>query len=62
VLAPAKRSATAGANRAGKVPLARHGTVEDVAGAVVYLAAAPYVTGQVLFVDGGQHLLRALDG
>jgi len=36
-------------------PLGHLGTVEDVAGAAVYLASdeAAYVTGQVLGVDGG---------
>ncbi|MBM4378089.1 MAG: SDR family oxidoreductase [Deltaproteobacteria bacterium] len=38
-----------------RVPLAREGTVEDIARAVVFLVtAAPYVTGQVLAVDGGR--------
>jgi pteridine reductase len=36
-----------------RTPLAREGTPHDIAGAVVYLAGAPYVTGQVLRVDGG---------
>ena len=31
----------------------RNGTVEDVAQAMVYLADAPFVTGQVLPVNGG---------
>ena len=31
----------------------RNGTPEDVAGAMVYLADAPFVTGQVLPVNGG---------
>lgn len=35
----------------------RVGTPDDVAGAVVYLAAAPYVTGHILVVDGGGTLL-----
>ncbi len=38
-----------------RTPLRRHGQPEDVVGAVLYLAsaAAAYVTGQVLVVDGG---------
>jgi pteridine reductase len=36
-----------------RIPLAREGSPEDVAAAVVYLASAPYVTGQTLRVDGG---------
>lgn len=38
--------------------LRRWGTPEDVAQAVVYLAQAPYVTGTVIEVDGGEHLAR----
>jgi NAD(P)-dependent dehydrogenase (short-subunit alcohol dehydrogenase family) len=38
-----------------RTPLGRLGTVEDVAGAVVYFASAEagFVTGQLLLVDGG---------
>jgi NAD(P)-dependent dehydrogenase (short-subunit alcohol dehydrogenase family) len=32
---------------------AEPGRPEDVAGAAVYLASAPFVTGAVLTVDGG---------
>lgn len=39
-----------------RVPLGCVGSGEDVAEAVVYLARAPYVTGQELFVDGGRTL------
>jgi NAD(P)-dependent dehydrogenase (short-subunit alcohol dehydrogenase family) len=42
-----------------RIPLGRPGTPADLAGAVVYLAspASDYVTGQVLWVDGGFLLL-----
>jgi NAD(P)-dependent dehydrogenase (short-subunit alcohol dehydrogenase family) len=38
-----------------KIPLARFGRMEDLMGAAVFLCspAAAYVTGQVLYVDGG---------
>ena len=35
-------------------PLARTGTPEDIAQAVLYLCTAPFVTGHVLDVDGGR--------
>ncbi|MCE5195224.1 MAG: 3-oxoacyl-[acyl-carrier-protein] reductase [Nitrospiraceae bacterium] len=40
------------------IPLARFGTVEDVAAAVVFLASpdAGYITGQVLNVNGGMYM------
>jgi pteridine reductase len=37
-------------------PLARIGAPEDIAQAVHFLACAPYVTGQVVAVDGGRSL------
>lgn len=41
---------------AGDLPLGRRPTPEDVARAVAFLAESDAVTGQILFVDGGQHL------
>jgi NAD(P)-dependent dehydrogenase (short-subunit alcohol dehydrogenase family) len=38
------------------LPLARAITPDDIAGAVLYLAAARNVTGQMIAVDAGQHL------
>ena len=35
------------------IPLSRLGTPNDVAEAVVFLAEAEYVTGQILAADGG---------
>lgn len=46
-----------GREPAGVAPLGRHGTPEQVAEAVVYLLAHSAMTGQILYVDGGQHLL-----
>ena len=41
----------------GKTALGRSGSPEDVAGAAYFFAAeAPYVTGQVLAVDGGRSI------
>ena len=37
-------------------PLGRVGTPEDIAQAVHFLACAPYVTGQIVAVDGGRSL------
>ena len=38
------------------VPLARQTQPEEIAGAVAYLAGARAVTGQMLALDGGEHL------
>lgn len=40
-----------------RTPLGKSSTPEDIAGAVCYLARAQAITGTVLLVDGGQHLL-----
>src|SRR5207302_4842178 len=37
-----------------RIPLGRIGTAEDVARAVVFLAQEPFITGQILTVDGGR--------
>src|SRR5687768_10942995 len=37
-------------------PLARLGSPDDIARAVHFLACAPYVTGQILAVDGGRSI------
>lgn len=40
-----------------QVPLARLGTVEDIAEAAVFLASAGYITGETLHVNGGMYML-----
>lgn len=45
------------ARMAKQTPMRRNGTGEDVAAAVLFFAAAPaFITGQVLYVDGGLSL------
>ena len=50
------------ARLAGSLPLQRHGGAEDVVDAVLYLVTTRFVTGQVIFVDGGRHLREMGDG
>lgn len=41
---------------AASTPLNRIGEPDDVAAAIVYLASASWVTGEILVIDGGQRL------
>ena len=47
---------------AGRVPLERQCTPEEVAAAVIFLLQSDAITGQTIFVDGGQHLLGSAAG
>ncbi|SDK87587.1 SDR family NAD(P)-dependent oxidoreductase [Streptomyces indicus] len=42
---------------AARLPLRRVGTAEDIAETITDLANASYITGEVVLVDGGGHLL-----
>ncbi len=57
VLAPEGLTDEALAREVEATLLKREGTPDDVADAVLYLASAEYVTGQLLVVDGGGTLL-----
>jgi len=48
--------------RTSRVPMGRHGEKSDVAEAVAYLLKADFVTGQIIYVDGGRNLLHELEG
>ncbi|HEY53243.1 MAG TPA: SDR family oxidoreductase [Caldilineae bacterium] len=54
VLPPTDYSPERIARTADKTLLGRWGTPEDVAEAVLYFVRADYVTGNVLFIDGGE--------
>ncbi len=58
-------SATDGERRAGAAsPVGRSGTADEVAAAIEFLASrdASYVTGTLLLVDGGNHVVEDLAG
>lgn len=42
---------------AERVPLKRHGSAKDVVRAVLFLLCSDYVTGQVIYLDGGGNLM-----
>jgi len=43
-------------------PLGRYGSPHDIAEAVLFLLCSDFITGQVLFVDGGRHLRGSMYG
>ena len=55
-LASIHQSAESFAAQAAAAPLGRGPTPEEIAQALTYLIDAPSVTGQMIAVDGGQHL------
>ena len=56
VLPPVKSSGSK-KDPAGAVPMGEQCGPDDVGAAVVFLLKSDFITGQTLFVDGGQHLL-----
>lgn len=57
VLPPPGCRAASARELAGTIPLDRLPLPEEIAAAAVFLLQAESITGQVIFVDGGQHLL-----
>lgn len=55
-LASVHQTPEAFAEQAARTPLGRGTTPEEIAAAVRFLLSAPAVTGQMLALDGGQHL------
>lgn len=62
VLPPPGRGRDYLRRRAHTNPLGRVGAPEDIADAVVFLARSSFVTGQVIYVDGGRHLRGCVYG
>lgn len=62
ILPPAGKDDTYLDSLAHTNPLNRHGGVEDVAAAVLFLLKSDFVTGQVVYVDGGRNLRGSMYG
>lgn len=43
------------------IPMEKVGNVEDIVESVLFLVKSEYITGQVVFVDGGRHLKGGMD-
>jgi hypothetical protein len=43
-------------NLAGTLPLQKHGDPKDVSQAVAFLLESDFITGQIIYVDGGRHV------
>jgi pteridine reductase len=56
VLPPAGEDRSYLEQRTATVPLGRHGNADDVVEAVLFLLGSGFITGQVIFVDGGRHM------
>lgn len=62
ILPPAEKTAEAPEALLANVPLERRGEIEDVVRAVLYLLRADFVTGQMVFVDGGANVRLGSEG
>jgi NAD(P)-dependent dehydrogenase (short-subunit alcohol dehydrogenase family) len=62
ILPPAGKDEAYLNDLAQTIPLRRHGGPGDIADAVLYLLESDFITGQVIFVDGGRHLMEQGSG
>jgi hypothetical protein len=44
------------------VPLKKYGSPSDVVETVLFLLRSDFVTGQIVYVDGGKHLIQTMEG
>jgi pteridine reductase len=47
---------------AQSVPLKQHGKPRDISDAILYLLKSDFVTGQIIYADGGRHLMEESHG
>jgi NAD(P)-dependent dehydrogenase (short-subunit alcohol dehydrogenase family) len=58
VLPPPDKEGDTAWEPAGTIPLDKRPTPTDIADAVLYLLKTDIITGQTLFIDGGQNLIE----
>lgn len=57
ILPPAGTESSADERISGKIPLQCQGDLDNIVHAVKYLIKNPFVTGEILYVDGGESLV-----
>ncbi len=62
ILPPEGRDSTYFDKLKNDVPMKKGGTPKEVADAVLYLLRSDFITGQIIYVDGGQHMLHRVYG
>jgi hypothetical protein len=62
ILPPIGESATYLEQRKDTVPLKKYGSTVEVLDAVLFLLRNDFVTGQIIYVDGGKHLIQTVEG
>jgi hypothetical protein len=45
-----------------QVPLKKYGSVSNIVDTVLFFLKNDFVTGQIIFVDGGKHLIQTIEG
>ena len=60
VLPPSGISAAAAKKLAADLPLKRHGDPRDVSQAILFLLESTFITGQVIYVDGGRNTRESI--
>jgi NAD(P)-dependent dehydrogenase (short-subunit alcohol dehydrogenase family) len=62
ILPPPGKDESYLAEMASTNPLKTYGSPDDIVEAVLFLLRSSFITGQVIYVDGGRHMLGGLYG
>ncbi len=62
ILPPEGKDYTYLKQKAETVPLKRYGSVQNIVETVIFLLRNDFVPGQVIYVDGGKHLVQTVEG